>query len=112
MTNNACFFDVDIAELKVSFQKIPTIEEELIINFFLNNNRAEITQAWVEGQNMYMGKTPVIFESKELPLEHQGITFLGSCSQPQMQWQFNVAVKNKKTEQTKVYSAFFTTHNH
>jgi hypothetical protein len=94
--------------LRINFLQAPIIEEELFIDFDISQGN-QIVNVWIEGANMYMGKTPVIFENKSDIKVNRGVTFLGSCTQLDMQWQLFIEVKNK-AEQIEIYSASFSTH--
>ncbi|OFA33244.1 hypothetical protein BAE46_00585 [Glaciecola punicea] len=108
LQNNACFFSNETLELSVEFTNTPVIEEELTIDFTYSSGFI-IKSAWIQGNNMYMGKTPVIMQSSTHLDNTSGITFLGSCSEPKMQWQLFVELQNENTEQTIVYSVLFIT---
>lgn len=108
LINNTCTFFTESMNLHINFLQTPIIEEELLINFDISRGN-HIINAWVEGANMYMGKTPVIFEHKSGNKANTGITFLGSCTQADMQWQLFIEVKNK-AEKIEIYSASFSTY--
>lgn len=93
--------------LRIKFLQAPAIEEELFINFDISKGYV-IAGAWVEGENMYMGKTPIIFENIDNKKTNKGFTFLGSCTQPDMQWKLYIEVKSEAGD-TSLYSAFFNT---
>jgi hypothetical protein len=107
LRNNICTFTNEYVNLGVGFKHSPIVEEEIFIEFTLSPNFT-ISQSWIEGANMYMGKTPVITNATENGV-FEGLTFLGSCTEPKMQWNMFIEVKNKKTEQTFIYSVFFST---
>lgn len=107
MLNNACSFSTATMNLRIKFQQAPVIEEELLLNVDISTGHT-ITGAWVEGVNMYMGKTPVIFTNTDGKTTNNGITFLGSCTQPDMQWKLYIQVQDE-AEKTEVYSATFST---
>ena len=107
IVNNVCSFSNATLNLRIKFRQAPQIEEELIINFDISKGNT-IKIAWVEGVNMYMGKTPIIFDKVNGETTNNGITFLGSCTQPYMRWKLFVEIVNV-AEETEVYSAAFTT---
>jgi hypothetical protein len=108
LSNNACLFSNDTLDLSIVFKQTPIIEEEMFIDFTLSSDFA-VTKAWIEGESMYMGKIPVTIKAVNNQATVEGVTFLGSCSQPKMQWRLLVEVKNKQADQTFVYSALFST---
>ncbi|WP_395343238.1 hypothetical protein PN836_002955 [Ningiella sp. W23] len=85
--------------ITVSFEQTPVSEEELFLNFELPET-VKIEDIWIEGVNMYMGKTPVLFEDENAP--NRGVTFLGSCNLDEMQWQLKVqlSVNSKQGQHT------------
>jgi hypothetical protein len=104
MTQKTCTFNNKNRVLSMKFLQAPVAEEELQIKFTTSGD-LKITRAWVEGVNMYMGKTPIIFEQTP----DIGITFLGSCNLPEMKWRINIEAQNKEGKISH-YSAFFHTY--
>lgn len=94
--------------LRIKFIQTPKVEEELLVTFDISTGNT-IKQAWIEGANMYMGKTPVIFEQIGPNKINQGLTFLGSCTQAHMEWHMFIEVMDTE-DKTKVYSARFNTY--
>lgn len=92
--------------LQITPETIP-LEEELTLRFELPDDLL-VRQAWVTGINMYMGKTPVIIESVAGNIT-KAVTFLGSCSEPQMQWLLTLDVENQRTKQQQSLYFRFTT---
>jgi len=97
-----CVLLVNNQTLRVYFEHPPTPEEEMVINFDIPDG-LRITKAWIEGVNMYMGKTPILFENANRL--DQGITFLGSCSLSEMRWQMFVELKSVNSSQSSYSSA-------
>lgn len=95
-----CALVVNNQILRVYFEHTPTPEEELLINFDIPKG-LKITKAWVEGVNMYMGKTPILFENANRL--NQGITFLGSCSLSEMRWQMFIELQSVTDSQSSSY---------
>lgn len=109
LVDKVCQFDDANSHLRINFVQRPQIETELIVRFTLDKDY-EIEQAWIEGDNMYMGKIPVIFENIDNDNDKsEGITFLGSCTQAKMQWRMNIILQHKKTEHLQQYSVLFST---
>lgn len=103
ITEESCVFKGKNGIINVKFLQAPVIEEELRLKFTVFGD-VKIINVWVEGINMYMGKTPVIFEDNP----NIGITFLGACHLSEMKWRLNIEAENKEGEVLK-YSAFFFT---
>ncbi len=120
LSDQRCSFDGDLGSLRVTFEQPPEIEEELIIDFYFSANIL-LKRAWVEGDNMYMGKTPVVPENstdEALKLNSidalnsfKGIIFLGSCTEPLMKWNLFVEMENSTTKEKRIYRISFDTNS-
>lgn len=106
--NNTCLFSNEILDLTLVFKQTPIVEEEIFIDFILSSNFV-VKQAWIEGNNMYMGKTPIMINKRNTGQITTGVTFLGGCSNPNMQWRLFVEVENKTSPQIYIYTALFST---
>ncbi|MGB3726952.1 MAG: hypothetical protein WA981_14440 [Glaciecola sp.] len=106
LTNNKCTFSIDEQILRIEFSQTPIAEEELYIKFY-TDSAWSVQNAFVQGINMYMGKTPVLFEKPDN--FEDGVIFLGSCNLAEMHWQMTINLSNKKTANTKVLTVLFTT---
>lgn len=89
------------AELKIEFNPNPVvIEEEINAKLFLSSDWI-LNKGWVEGVNMYMGKTPLLIQEKENKSAYfDTIFFLGSCSEPDMHWRMVTEWEHKTSGQT------------
>ncbi|MFT6087533.1 MAG: hypothetical protein ACJA11_002785 [Glaciecola sp.] len=103
LTVKKCTFLYEKNKIKVNFLSPIVTEEEILLAIEMPKE-LKLTKAWIEGANMFMGKTPIIKE------EYGYVTFLGSCSLAQMQWRLNLHVENQNG-QVKTYSAAFYTTN-
>lgn len=91
--NNRCEFNVDQQKFDVIFVEKPVPEEE--VRFSISSNEDfNIENAWIEGIDMYMGKSPVIPELVE-PSRLQAVFFLGSCNLRTMEWRMMLKFKQK-----------------
>ncbi len=90
LLKNECHFSTPKGQFWLKFEQTPVAEEELNI-FFGTPEGIKVKNAYIEGVNMYMGKTPVIFEDG-LPA-NTAVTFLGSCNLEEMQWALYVETK-------------------
>lgn len=104
-----CYFDSDTCALvkdsesfTVQFDQFPVeIEEELQVTFDYPE-RYVLKQAWVEGVNMFMGRSLIDFNaarfvsgsSVEPDTPMSGALFLGSCSEPKMRWRLVVELED------------------
>jgi hypothetical protein len=106
ITSDTCTMRVFNSQLSVKFEQAPQTEEELYLNFDFGRGLS-IEQAWIEGVNMYMGKTPVLFED---PANRgRAVTFLGSCNLAEMQWRLHLKVKKDDSEELSSFSVEFST---
>ena len=98
-----CTFVYGEDEISVNFLSPIVTEEEVFLAFELPPN-VKLTKAWIEGVNMFMGKTPVIEEAGRY------VTFLGSCNLGTMHWQLNMEIEDENG-QVSSYSAVFYTNS-
>jgi len=96
-----CTFVYGDDEISVNFLSPIVTEEEVLLSLELPPN-VKLTEAWIEGLNMFMGKTPVIEEAGRY------VTFLGSCNLDTMQWQLNMKVEDKNGQVTSYSAVFYT----
>jgi hypothetical protein len=106
ITDGICQTSVLGKPFSVNFEQKPEAEEELFLKFYVAPQMS-IEHAWIEGINMYMGKTPVMFENQAEP--DRAVTFLGSCNLQQMKWLLNVEVKNNATQEVALLQFTFST---
>lgn len=105
-SNNVCLIYDGDEVFRLVFAQKPIVEEELVLNYALPSGW-ELSTSWVEGVNMYMGKSLIIdYESSD---RNQVKIFLGSCSEPKMQWKIVLNLKNKNANESKRLFAFFKT---
>lgn len=95
-------------ELQVSWQRFPVVLEEELYVTFEYPNQLSLGNVWIEGINMYMGKVPVLIQQTERGWS-EGITYLGSCSEPNMRWRMVVELFNNQSGQRQRYFFNFTT---
>lgn len=120
LSDQMCSFDGELGSLSVTFEQPPEIEEELVIDFYFSSNIL-LKRAWVEGSNMYMGRTPVVPENStdgafklnsiDALNSFKGVIFLGSCTEPLMQWNLYIEMENIATEDTRTYRISFDTNS-
>ncbi|MCF2947068.1 hypothetical protein L0668_03050 [Paraglaciecola aquimarina] len=112
--NSYCSITLGQELVYVRFLQEIELEEELQVQISLPKSHF-LRSAWVQGVNMYMGKTPVIINQK-LTIEggegensYQGVLFLGACSEPNMRWQLIVQTKDLN-QTTQVFLVNFKTY--
>ncbi|GAA0345718.1 hypothetical protein GCM10009092_07760 [Bowmanella denitrificans] len=87
-----CAISLDEEDGKISIMPKPIpLEEELDISILLPAG-VTFQAAHIEGVNMFMGRIPVIVEHIE-GRHHQAVSFLGSCTEPQMHWRLVLNLK-------------------
>jgi len=77
----------------VMMDRLPTIEEQIPLTVTLPEG-LQIDSAYIEGVNMFMGKIPVPLKA-EGSRQWRGWFMLGACSEPTMQWQMVITIKNR-----------------
>ncbi|MBT0586317.1 hypothetical protein [Alteromonas oceanisediminis] len=92
--NNRCELHVGQQKLTIQFMSPPEPEEETQVDISASEP-INITSAWVEGVNMYMGKTPLLI-NRVSTNRVSGVFFLGSCHQPLMQWRLMLTLEKQK----------------
>ena len=84
-----CIIQRQNKNFSLELSKRPQIEEE--INLSLEYPISyELSKAWVQGVNMYMGQSAVLIENtKSFGNQNttKGLFFLGACSEKNMIWQ-------------------------
>ncbi|MCY7293861.1 hypothetical protein [Alteromonas sp. a30] len=99
------------AKLKVKLAPDPVLVEEEIQAILFLSKGWKLERGWVEGVNMYMGKTPLLIqESQSQKNQYQAVFFLGSCSEPDMNWRLTTQWKHEKTQQSVTAFYDFSTH--
>lgn len=93
LAGNSCKVVLPEGPLIVTMDRLPTVEEQIPLTLTLPDP-LEISGAYVEGVNMFMGKIPVPLEQNDKQ-QWQGWFMLGACSQPSMQWRMVVSIKNR-----------------
>lgn len=96
-------FTGKLVSINILVNKID-IEEEIPMEFIVDE-KYTLSHIWVEGMNMYMGRTPVLIDSNNNKV---GVMFLGSCSEPQMQWRINVELVNENGDKELEQFSFVT----
>jgi hypothetical protein len=83
-----CGFELGKHRATVTLSPRPVPIEEQIHFTFEIPDKYRLEEAHIEGVNMYMGRTIVFIDRQQSPLA--GISFLGSCSEPNMQWKLSM----------------------
>ncbi|MEO9945385.1 MAG: hypothetical protein ABJH28_12100 [Paraglaciecola sp.] len=108
-----CELNTQSEVVSVKFLQTIQLEEELKLTITLSDS-LKIKQIWVQGINMYMGKTAVILENVthiSSSFTYDGLLFLGACSEPDMKWQLIIQTENtEKVTQSWFFN--FETHRH
>jgi hypothetical protein len=100
-------------QISVQFKQQIKVEEELLIIITVPND-TKITQMWVQGINMYMGKNAVMTDSiyaDKGKKVYNARLFLGSCSEPVMRWQLIIQTADDTQTQQSWFFNFSTDRN-
>ncbi|GLR70051.1 hypothetical protein [Agaribacter marinus] len=106
LINEQCAIESDYGKISVNFMQPPISEEELALQFSIPAGYA-LGTVQIEGINMYMGKTPVLFEDTRRPA--LGVTFLGACNLDEMQWKMTFKLTKNGTILAPLYTVYFST---
>ncbi len=71
----------------------------------------QLNSAWVQGVNMYMGKTALMIDSvvnQGEQVDYLASLFLGACSEPKMKWQLVVQGQDKAGQTHSFFFNFMT----
>ncbi len=101
LTYKKCTFMYGDDQISINFLSPIVTEEEILLTLELPPN-VKLNEAWIEGLNMFMGKTPVIEEAGHY------VTFLGSCNLDKMHWQLNLKIEDKNGQVTEYSAVFYT----
>lgn len=100
----------DKGVVELTFLQNIELEEELKLEFTLPTS-LKLVGTWVQGINMYMGKTALIIDSSQnrgLQEVYQASLFLGACSEPNMKWQLVLQGQNSSGEKQSFFFNFST----
>ncbi|MBF7072824.1 hypothetical protein ISG33_05335 [Glaciecola sp. MH2013] len=101
LTASTCYFGIENQRLSVRFVSKPVVEEEIYLALDLPDD-AIFTNGWIEGVDMFMGKTPLMSDNGRV------VTFLGSCNLDAMEWRLHFTIM--KNDRIFHYSAVFSTY--
>ncbi|MDO6426890.1 hypothetical protein Q4489_07710 [Thalassotalea sp. 1_MG-2023] len=93
---SACVVEALQSQIQLTFNQQRLVAETPFIMRIDSNNNDEIikVQGYMEGENMYMGKIPLIFIANSKGYyEAQG--FVGSCGYKDMQWRIWITITDK-----------------
>ena len=93
LAGNSCEIGLPEGTFTVVMDRLPTIEEQIPLTVTLPEG-LQIDSAYIEGVNMFMGKIPVPLKPEDNG-QWQGWFMLGACSEPTMQWQMVIKIKNR-----------------
>ncbi|MFT4940036.1 MAG: hypothetical protein ACI88A_003087 [Paraglaciecola sp.] len=106
-----CIIQRQDKKFSLELSNAPEIEEEIRLLLEYPNSY-ELSAAWVQGVNMYMGRSALVIENTQ---SHEKLTvtealfFLGACSEKSMLWQLVTVYIEPNTEhEIKLYYNFST----
>ena len=100
-------------QISVRFLQEIEVEEELLLTITVAKN-TNIKAMWVQGINMYMGKSAVLTDSvyaQENQKVYNARLFLGSCSEPEMRWQLIIQTEDDAQQEHSWFFNFSTDRN-
>lgn len=108
-----CFVFDNNQQISVQFLQQIEIEEELQLTVKVPIS-TNITQMWVQGVNMYMGKSAVLTDSVFVEAGqrvYNARLFLGACSEPAMRWQLIIQTIDDTSSEKSWFFNFSTDRN-
>lgn len=112
LESDQCVIQLQNSLVQISVENFPIQIEENISISVEHANQYVMQGGWLEGTNMYMGKTPLFIQNSETKIGttvHQGNLFIGACSEPSMRWKLVIDLQNIETGQSHLLSIFFQT---
>jgi hypothetical protein len=95
----------------VAFSRIPEVEEEITLKLTYPDSY-ELREAWVQGINMYMGRSAILLDSNQKQdgqINSKAMLFLGACSEKNMKWQLvTLFVETASGQELKLFYNFDT----
>jgi hypothetical protein len=112
LTQKCVVFD-NGQQISVQFLQEMELEEEILINIIIPKN-STIKNMWVQGINMYMGKTAIITDNtyvQDTQKVYNARLFLGACSEPAMKWQMIIQTSTNNELMQSWFFNFSTNRN-
>lgn len=109
LTQECIVFDKG-QQISVQFSQKIEVEEEILLTITVPEN-TKIKNMWVQGINMYMGKSAIIIDNiyaQDIKKVYNARLFLGSCSEPAMKWQMIVQTSTDFGLKQSWFFNFFT----
>ncbi len=107
-----CIFEFDDKEFTVKFDRFPIQIEEMLLVTLMTPSDYRYESGWVEGTNMFMGKTTLFLQQSRNELEVRTTElelFLGACSEINMRWRMVINLNHTVTGENQRLSIFFQT---
>lgn len=109
--SEACSIQQHAQRFIAEFSRPPEVEEEIGVNLTYPD-AYELEEAWVQGVNMYMGRSAVLLDSslkQDGQIISKGMLFLGACSEKNMKWQLvTIFVESRSGRELKLFYNFET----
>lgn len=112
LEDEKCTLMLNESDVVIEFSTFPVLVEEMMKVVVSHENRYVLKQGWLEGTNMFMGRTTLFLIDKTSTEGHISINaelFIGSCSEPNMRWKLLLDLDDQQTGQTHTVSVFFQT---
>ncbi|GAB2682258.1 hypothetical protein Q4574_04695 [Aliiglaciecola sp. 3_MG-2023] len=73
-----------------------------------------LRSGWLEGTNMYMGKTPLYIGASRIDKQNNQVLvdaelFIGACSEPNMRWKLTIELEDIQSGKLHSVFVFFQT---
>jgi hypothetical protein len=112
LTQECVVFDNGL-QVSVRFLQKVEVEEEILVTVRIPNN-SNVKKMWVQGINMYMGKSAVLTDSiyvDDGEKVYKARLFLGACSEALMRWQLIIQTEDDNGSEQSWFFNFSTDRN-
>ncbi|MEP4889790.1 MAG: hypothetical protein ABJV04_07180 [Aliiglaciecola sp.] len=105
---------MDDSIVQIAFSEFPIMIEEMLNIEITYDTQYVVRKGWLEGTNMYMGKTPLFLESSRIDKQNNHVLldaqlFIGACSEPNMRWKLTIELEDIQTGKIHTIFVFFQT---
>lgn len=112
LQSTSCHLTLNDSEVIIGLSEFPLQVEEMSSVTVTHSSHLSLSQGWLEGTNMFMGRTTLFVIdtlTREQTTENHAELFIGACSEPNMRWKLLLDLKDSRTGQTDTISIFFQT---
>lgn len=121
LDKNLCYLEASTCQIMLGDSSIefhiseyPVLLEEMLNITLTYDIQYVARRGWLEGTNMFMGKTPLVFKENHIQEVNKQVTqetelFIGACSEPNMRWKLSIELEDLQSGQLQTVYVFFQT---